>query len=943
MTGRMSSRALARYLSFLAIATLTPSAMAQWRTTEWHQEVAPNGALRITVPMHPPPGAGGLEPELSFVYNSNRGDDAEIGVGWSIGGLSMITRCAKTPGRDGVNTPVQYMASDGFCLDGERLIPINGVNGMDGTEYRTERDTFAKIVSTGTQQALVGANWVKLGPQSFTVKTKSGRTLEYGVTANSRAQDPANTNVPIKAWGLNKMMDMATNYMTITYVTPTLDETGVVDDGIFYPKRIDYSGNMRQGLATSKWILFDWVGVSVKPVRYVGGALAVRSDKRIQRVDMYVAGSTTVRRYFVNQDYSRGSGFPMRITSIQECYDFTTCLPPVEFGYELEPSTLFKSYTGTSAFPGTVANYEHFFADLNGDGRKSWIKVRTDADEAWIGTAKADASFTSDRWTKLTATIGATNTYAHFFSDVDGDGKADWIRISRATNEGWVALGTGNGNFSFWAKYTTSVGAANNYNHFFADIDGDGRKDWVQTSKTADNTSIALATGGGNFQYWTQTLTLPASGASWDSTFADITGDGRADWLRVFKPGANQGNSYAVARVSNGDGTFTDNIGVVNGSTPTDKFDFADLNGDGLTDVVKTTGTASYNAFSTGNGKFTTPNNAGATYYKNSFADISGEGKMSRIDSDPASPSVGFNLYRSDGSDGYYIAPIWFAPPAPNGIYTQGEVYQYRFADLNGDGRDDLIIVETTSKKEWIAASQAVTEGRITSIRTKDSMPTLITYKPLNDATVFTPDTNAVYPQRNAPFPQILAQRIPELVSSVQSPNGIGGTLTTNYKYGGLRVDAAKLENHGFRFVEATQVETGITDRTEFQQNWPFTGLVGLSKQTITSGGNGGVLSQTMNSFGCNDFVSASGCQVVVGRRYFPFVSQSVTTSWDLNGAAFPTRSVVSQYDNFGNPTLVNKTTSDGYGESIATTYMNDTTKWWIGFPTRIAATNTTP
>lgn len=52
--------------------------------------------------------------------------------------------------QDGVRGAVGYNADDRFCLDGTRLVTINGSYGADGTEYRTEVEGYSKVISRGT-------------------------------------------------------------------------------------------------------------------------------------------------------------------------------------------------------------------------------------------------------------------------------------------------------------------------------------------------------------------------------------------------------------------------------------------------------------------------------------------------------------------------------------------------------------------------------------------------------------------------------------------------------------------------------------------------------------------------------------------------------------------------------------------------------------------------
>lgn len=111
-----------------------------------------------------------MEPALSLVYNSNSGNGL-LGVGWSLAGLSTIHRCPRTLVQDGVKGGISFDANDRFCLDGQRLVAINGAYGGNGTEYRTEIDSFTRIISYGTAGS---------GPAWFKVWTKSGQVMEYG-------------------------------------------------------------------------------------------------------------------------------------------------------------------------------------------------------------------------------------------------------------------------------------------------------------------------------------------------------------------------------------------------------------------------------------------------------------------------------------------------------------------------------------------------------------------------------------------------------------------------------------------------------------------------------------------------------------------------------------------------------------------------------------------
>ena len=111
--------------------------------------VNPTGAATYNIPIALPPGTAGVAPSLSLDYNS-QGTNGLLGVGWMLGGLPSIGRCPRTTAQDGVIGGINYDANDRFCMDGQRLVAVSGTYGADGAVYRTEIDTFSKIISHGT-------------------------------------------------------------------------------------------------------------------------------------------------------------------------------------------------------------------------------------------------------------------------------------------------------------------------------------------------------------------------------------------------------------------------------------------------------------------------------------------------------------------------------------------------------------------------------------------------------------------------------------------------------------------------------------------------------------------------------------------------------------------------------------------------------------------------
>lgn len=229
--------------------------------------VSESGAATYQIPIQVPAGVAGMEPKLALAYNS-QGGNGPLGMGWSLSGLSAIARCPRTKAQDGVGGAVNFDLNDRYCLDGERLILVAGVEGAAGAEYRTERDSFSRIIAGGQ-----AGN----GPASFSVKTKAGLTLEYGNTADSRIEAQGKTSVIV--WGVNKVSDTRGTAMTVSY-----DEDAV--NGSFYPLRVDYPGG---------FVVFDHQARPDLITRYQAGSI-VKLTKRMSEIRAYLLGGALVKR-----------------------------------------------------------------------------------------------------------------------------------------------------------------------------------------------------------------------------------------------------------------------------------------------------------------------------------------------------------------------------------------------------------------------------------------------------------------------------------------------------------------------------------------------------------------------------------------------------------------------------------------------------------------------
>ena len=104
----------------LALAQ-TPTPTTAIGTTPGSFDVTLAGTASYTIPIKVAPGTAGLEPSIQFSYDSQSPGGA-LGGGWSLSGLSAITRGPKDQFTDSESGGITLTESDAFYLDGQRLI-----------------------------------------------------------------------------------------------------------------------------------------------------------------------------------------------------------------------------------------------------------------------------------------------------------------------------------------------------------------------------------------------------------------------------------------------------------------------------------------------------------------------------------------------------------------------------------------------------------------------------------------------------------------------------------------------------------------------------------------------------------------------------------------------------------------------------------------------------
>jgi RHS repeat-associated protein len=330
-------------------------------TIEGRSRVTEDGSFSYSIPLQVPPGLAQLEPTLGLSYSST-GGNGPLGVGWSIGGFSVISRCIHTVARDGFAKGFDFNSSQAlnlYCLDGNALIQVSRSGSV--ATYETERADFAKIQGIFTDGSIGD-------PDHFKVWSKDGRISYYGFNSssnNSRA-GVTSPHVHYHAWYLSRTDDRDGNHLDYTYVP-----AGGPTSHARIPQTVVYGGGH---------IFFDW---ELRPDIIWAHSFGydLTQYNRLTKVRVVSAATSPTKLIW---SYKLGYGksqFTNRseLTSIQWCDAANVCMPATQFKWNRFTAPANRpdfgntndyKITSTPLGGEMPPNFTRFMLqDLDGDGR----------------------------------------------------------------------------------------------------------------------------------------------------------------------------------------------------------------------------------------------------------------------------------------------------------------------------------------------------------------------------------------------------------------------------------------------------------------------------------------------------------------------------------------------------------------------------------------------
>ena len=880
--------------------------------------VSADGEAQYAIPIDLPPGTNGLTPVISLDYR-HRMRGGLLGVGWSIGGLSQITRCARTFAQDGIAEPAGRSTLDRFCLDGQRLVIAGGVvYEAPDAEYRTEIESFARI------RAVQGTS--NNGPSHFVVERADGRIYMYGGTADSSIDGHSGLPVGgVRTWALNRIRDRSGNVIDYRYT----EESGST---AFRIASIRYNANPANGVDASHEVTFTYEDRPNQEVDsgFVAGT-PVRQVVRLDRIDIRYNGEV-LRSYDLAYQPALSTSGRSRLASVRECAaDSSDCFAPTTFEWldGRDGLSAPASFSLQSPLPAAWEGNDAWnLADINGDGRHDYVFAHgTDRASA---TTRYRLSLANGAFGPAVDTGSPSPWGIGMPFDANGDGRTDFLTSS---NDRWaIALGGPSGLAG--AIDTGIAVATGTWDARGADLNGDGLGDiaWSESPDPYGNSlkvraRYALPAGG-----YTEAVTLYSQ---WDAVGysevqggkfigypgrrIDLDGDGSEELLL--------NENYTIARISDRkyatdrpDHIFKDGVPL-------------DFNDDGCTDIAykhmsSHTLRIRLSACSVNAPVAELLGPAWTGNYQLEALDWNGDGRDDVLLRGPANWLVAMSL-------GDAVAPL-----EDTGIPHEGAV-AIAGRDLDGDGLED--IAQKTDSQIRARFRNGGVPDLLRTATDGFGVRAEFTYRPLTDAAVHTAGSSIGWPDSDRQTNELVVFRL-----RTTDGSGEGGDNLTVFRYEGLRGNVQGRGSSGFRKVVRTESVGGESLNTVLtrRQDFPFTGLLASVRLQRPSGT---VIASTEYDW------SKLETGTLIGRRSYPYPSTVTSRRFELGGAfdgaeiSRTVRSVAAIDTVSGLVTDETTTTTEfaggvqaGSSASIRTRHgnvLNDVANWCLGRPQELEVT----
>ena len=948
------------------------------------------GSGIISLPIYTPTGRKGVQPPVSLVYSPRQGNGI-LGFGWRID-FSSIERSTK-------NGPPTYGPSDNFVCNLNGMVMDLVALGNGDYRPKLERD-FIKFHFDGN---------------TWEAKDKQGNTYYFGLDNILLDNSRERNGTQIYRWHLSEFKDIKGNYYFIRHF----------QDGHFEILYTGEPGTDRDNINGTSQKFQVRINSEMEATNRQDTVLSyqsgfgIRQDKRLAAINVYANGFLQ-KKYTFTYHYSVRSNRTLLTNITEYGSDGTSSLPAVSAVYQENTAPSYNIFSiidnptvGDNLFSVKFGEADHgalnnltLYPNYNGNpdygrysdgfavpwGSKytqfSYGNMASPNPVSWLHESNGNISLRGKQDAALTAwTYAFVNAGKRINFTANGDVFRMFLNGDYSTprQSGAIDLRSGynlievtgyNQNQGLPVNVTSALASQVDLLNssqvilpqFSADFNGDGLADVASFSPIEGKVLVALSNG---------TSFLPKvswlTNDSWKNLsllLGDFNGDGKID-ISGYEPGTGK---WRVA-LSNGT-SFDDNGIWINGWSINRQTLAADINGDGLTDIlalfyeggdfkasVALNKTIRFEAVNGYNLRF---GQSGITNVTPAVGDFNGDGIMDTlaVNSTTGQWQVGIcpgNMvdqcdavrmdisnfgagknpviadFNSDGITdiGYYDKDTgkvitrfskgitWTDPQDLSLIFDLRQPgVQVQTADYNGDGLTDFI-----AYNEFGNNQTALSKGEV---------PDLLSS--LNNGwggvTTFVYDTSVHYANTFLPF-------VMPVISATKVSNSLGANYTTRYSYAGGFWDKTEREFWGFATVKVTDAENHYTETKFKQDNTYMKGLI--SEQSIYNSQNQ-LFRRTVNTWGLQDIVTST-----IPRVKFPFQSRVDTYVYDGNESG---KRTAQQFYYEETPQLGNLTKTVQLGEvdvnngmdigtdkrTVENQYLNNTSgnSYLSGFPKQV-------
>ncbi len=499
-----------------------------------------NGAANYSIKLDIPPGTNGVSPDISINYNSN-GADNQLGLGWSIGGVSVIKREHGNIFSDNKisqmdpNCTTFWSATPGnvvcpLYMDGVKLVPEQSSSNT----FNLENDNFSKITYDAANSY-------------FVVETKAGLKMEYGrnSSVNSSLKKIV-TNTKDYAWYINKIYDNYGNYMEYFYHN--------INNEIAL-KEIKYTGNSTSGQVPYNSIKFYYNNKLDPKTKYFYDDV-VKQELQLREIETFCEGVSVFRYSFTYayEDFNY-------LSEVTKIASNGANLNPTHFAYgnNSGPKLTQNAAQLKSGSTSLSPTQDYITADFNNDGKTDIIEFHI------LGTIDPNNGYKMyDSWKLfLNTNNGQEFQQAQF----------EQLGPSNPAAPKYAA--------AYSASYGYMSGLHANPNAIeIGDINGDGFMDLVYGEATNNNYAAVIAYTFNPTTNMLSPMTLPLShNNSCDNNFFAFRMPGSSS----FYNSVNSSNSNVL--VSNPPGSTSMSMGDFNGDGKSELLTYFKKPGDATSEV----------------------------------------------------------------------------------------------------------------------------------------------------------------------------------------------------------------------------------------------------------------------------------------------------------------------------------------------------------------------